>query len=130
MAGGELAPVEAEVDDKQGSQGEGDDADGGEGVAEVAPVAGPEVEHAAGNEGKGNGIGARHPLAMLDDLAVARGDERGRGADNPGRRLHGGSGKARTAGGEVDTGGGADKDGADVDAAENAMELKMMLAYP
>jgi hypothetical protein len=27
--GGELAPVEAEVDDKQRGEGEGDDADGG-----------------------------------------------------------------------------------------------------
>ena len=69
-------------------------------------------------------------MAMLDDPAVARRDKRGSGADNPGSRLHGGSGEARTAGGEVDTGCGADKDGDDVDAAENAMELQMMLAYP
>ena len=40
---GELAPVEAEVHDKQRGQSEGDDADGGEGVAEVAPVTGPEL---------------------------------------------------------------------------------------
>ena len=56
--------------------------------------------------------------------------KRGGGADNPGDRLHEGSGQSRTAGGEGDTGCGADKDGDDVDAAENAMELKMMLAYP
>jgi len=94
----------------------------------VAPVARPEVQHAAGNEGKGDGIGARHPLAMLDDLAVAGSDERGCGANNPGNRLHGGSREAGTAGGEGNTGGGADKDGDDVDATEDAMELKMALA--
>jgi hypothetical protein len=49
--GGELAPVEAEFDDKQGSERERDEAEGGEGVA-LGPVAGPEIEHAAGDEGK------------------------------------------------------------------------------
>ena len=38
---GELAPVEAKVHDKQRGKSEGDDTDGGEGVAEVAPVTGP-----------------------------------------------------------------------------------------
>ena len=32
-ASGEFAPVEAEVDEKKRSQGEGDDADGGESVS-------------------------------------------------------------------------------------------------
>ena len=36
--GGEFAPVEAEVHDQQRGQGEGDHADGGEDIAEVAPV--------------------------------------------------------------------------------------------
>ena len=44
---GEFAPIEAEVDNKQGSQGEGDNANGGKGVTQVAPIAGPKVEHAA-----------------------------------------------------------------------------------
>ena len=91
---------------------------------EVAPVTGPEVEHTAGDEGKGDGVGAGHPLAVLDDLAVARGDEGGGGADDPGGGLHGGSGEARTAAGEGDPGCGADKDGDDVDAAEDAMDLR------
>src|ERR1700722_10742574 len=95
---GELAPVEPEVHDKQRGKSEGDDTDGGEGVAKMAPVTGPEVEHAAGDEGKGDGIGARHPLAVLCDLAVARGEEGGAGAAHPGGGLHGGSGKTRAAG--------------------------------
>ena len=99
---GELAPVEAEVHDKQRGKSEGDDTDGGEGVAEMAPVTGPEVEHTAGDEGKGDGIGAGHPLAVLDDLAVARGDEGGGGADHPSGGLHGGPGKTRAAGCESD----------------------------
>ena len=126
--GGELAPVEAEVDDKQGSEREGDDADGGEGVAKMAPVAGPEIEHAAGDEGKRDCIGANHPLAMLGDLAVTRGDEGGGGADDPGGGLHGGSWHAGAAGGEGDPGQGTDKDGDDVDAAEDAMEFQVTLA--
>ena len=53
----------------------------------MAPVAGPEIEHAAGDEGKRDCIGANHPLAMLGDLAVTRGDEGGGGADDPGGGL-------------------------------------------
>jgi hypothetical protein len=81
-------PVEGQVDDKQGSEREGDDADSGEGVAKMAPVAGPEIKYTAGNEGKRDGIGSSHPLAMLDDLAVTRGYEGGGGADDPGSSLH------------------------------------------
>src|ERR1035441_1470036 len=94
----------------------------------MAPVAGPEIEHAAGDEGKRDGVGTGHPLAMLGDLAVTRGDEGGGGADDPGGGLHGGSWQARTAGGEGDPGCCADKDRDDVDAAEDAMELEVTLA--
>src|SRR5665213_1120249 len=123
--GGEFVPAEAKLHDQQRGQCEGDDAHSGEAVAEVAPIAGPEVEHTAGNEGKGDGIGAGHPLAMLDDLAVTRGDEGGGGADDPGGGLHGGSGQAGAAGGEGDPGEGADKHGDDIDPAEDAMELQV-----
>ena len=66
-------PVEAEVDDKKRSKGEGDDADGGEWVAKMAPVSRPKIENAAGDEGKHDSVGASHPLAMMYDLAVTRG---------------------------------------------------------
>ena len=126
--GGELAPVEAEVDDKQRNERKRDDADGGEGVAKMAPVAGPEIEHAAGDEGKRDCIGTSHPLAMLDDLTITRGDQGGGGADDPGGGLHGGSWQAGAAGGEGDPGEGTDKDADDVDAAEDAMEFQVTLA--
>src|ERR1700729_1838310 len=103
-ARGEFAPVEAEVDEKERSQSEGNDADGRERVAKMAPVAGPEIEHAAGDEGKRDGVGTGHPLAMLDDLAVTRGEEGGGGADDPRGGLHGGSWHAGAAGGEGDPG--------------------------
>jgi len=128
--GGELAPVEAEVDDEQRGEGEGDDAHGREAVAEVAPVTGPEVEHTAGDEGKGDGVGTGHPLAVLDDLAVTRGDEGGGGADDPGGGLPAGSREAGTAACESDSGCGADKDGDDVNAAEDAMEFQETVADP
>jgi hypothetical protein len=67
-------------------------------------------------------------LAVLEDLTVARSEEGGGGADDPGGGLHGGSGKARTAGGEGDPGCCTDKDGDDVDAAEDAMEFEVTLA--
>src|ERR1700733_3865361 len=127
---GELAPVESEVHDKQRGKREGDDADGGEGVAEVAPVTRPEVEHTAGDEGEGDGVGADHPLAVLDYLPVARGEEGGGGADDPGGGLHRGSGETGTAGGEGNPGCGADKDGDDVGASKDAMESKVMAAQP
>src|SRR5665213_911280 len=56
-ARGEFAPTEAKFHDQQRGKGEGDHADGGEGVAKMAPVAGPEVQHAAGDEGKRDGVG-------------------------------------------------------------------------
>jgi len=126
--GGEFAPVEAEFDDKQGSEREDDEADGGEAVAKMAPVEGPEIQHAAGDEGKRDCIGANHPLAMPGDLAVTRGDQGGGGADDPGGGLYAGSRHAGTAGGEGDPGQGADKDGNNVDAAENAMEFQVTQA--
>jgi len=94
----------------------------------MAPVAGPEIEHAARDEGKRDGVGTNHPLAMLGDLAVTCGDEGGGGADDPSGGLHGGSWHAGAAGGEGDPGESADKDGDDVDAAENAMEFQVTLA--
>ena len=94
----------------------------------MAPVRGHEVQNAAGDEGKGDGVGAGHPLAMLHDLAVACGEEGGGGADHPRRGLHGGSGEARTAPGERDACEGTNKHRDDVDAAEDAMELKVTLA--
>jgi hypothetical protein len=72
-------------------------------------------------------IGASHPLAMSDDLAVTRGYEGGGGADDPGRSLHRGSWHAGAAGGEGDSGQGADKDGDRVDAAKDAMEFQATL---
>ena len=94
----------------------------------MAPVAGPEIEHAAGDEGKRDGVGTGHPLAMLDDLAVTRGDEGGGGADDPGGGLHGGSRQTGAAGGKGDPGESADKDADDVDAAQDAMEFQVTLA--
>src|SRR6202021_2735544 len=105
-------------------EGEGNDPDCGENVAEMAPVCGHKVQNAAGDEGKGDSVGASHPLAMLDDLAVARGEEGGGGAGHPRRGLHGGSGEARTAPGESDARERTNKHGDDVDAAEDAMELE------
>ena len=105
----EFVPVEPEVHDKQRDKSKGDHTDGGERVAEVAPVTRPKVEHSAGDEGERDGVGTGHPLTMLDDLAITRGDEGGGGTDDPGCGLPAGSGKARTAGGEGDSGSSADK---------------------
>src|SRR5579862_9983070 len=120
---GELAPGEAEFGDQQGSERKNDEADCSQTVAKMAPVAGPEIEHAAGDEGKRDRIGANHPLAMLVDLTVPRGDQGGAGAHDPGGGLHGGSWQARAAGGEGDPGQGTDEYGDNVDAAEDAMEF-------
>ena len=84
-------PVEAQVYQEQRGEGEGDDADGGQAVAKMAPVTRPQVEYTAGDEGKRDGIGTGHPLAMLDDLAVARRNDGRGGADDPRGGLHGGS---------------------------------------
>jgi len=96
----------------------------------MAPVRGHEVQNTAGDEGKGDGIRASHPLAMLDDLAVACGEEGSGGADHPRRGLHRGAGEPRTSPGESDPRERTDKHGNHVDAAENAMEREMALADP
>ena len=96
----------------------------------MTPVRGHEVKNAAGDKGKGDGVGAGHPLAMLDDLAVARSEEGGGCADHPRRGLHGGSGEAWTAPGESDPRERTDKNGNHVDATENAMEREMTLPNP
>src|SRR5580698_9411253 len=127
-ARGELVPVEAEVDEKKRSQGEGNHADGCEGVAKMAPVAGPEIEHAAGNERKCDGVGTGHPLAMLCNLTVTRSDEGGGGANHPGNGLHGRSRQTWAAGCKSYPCERTDKDGYDVGKAEDAMELEMTLA--
>ena len=95
------------------------------GVAKMAPVERPGIEHAAGDEGKRDCIRANHPSAMPGDLPVTRSDEGGGRADDPGPGLHGGSWHAGAAGGEGEPGRGADKDGDDVDAAEDAVELQV-----
>lgn len=128
--GGEFVPVKAKVNDQQGCKCEGDDADCGQDVAEVAPVCGHKIEHPAGDEGKSDRIGTGHPLAMYDDLAVARGDEGCGGADHPRCCLHGSSGEARTAPGKSDTCERTDENGNHVYAAENAMEREMVLPNP
>ena len=90
----------------------------------MAPITGPKVENSAGDKRKGDGVGTHHPLAMLDDVAVARGEEGGGGADNPCCGLPAGSGEARTAVGENNSSCGADKHGDDVDATEDTMEFQ------
>jgi hypothetical protein len=121
-------PVKSEVDEKNGSQGEGDDADRGQDVTQVAPVGGHKIEHTARDEGKGDRIGACHPLAMDGDLPVTRRDEGRSSADHPRGCLHGGSGKTGPAGCQSDACEGTNKHGDDVDATEHAMELEVALA--
>ncbi len=93
----------------------------------MAPVAGPEIEYAARDEGKRDGIGPSHPLAMLDDLAVARGEESSGSANHPRGCLHRGSWQTGAAGGEGDPGERAYKHADHVDAAQHAMDLQVTL---
>lgn len=125
MAVGELAPVESEVNDQQRGKGESDDADGGESVAEVAPVTRPQVEHPARDKSKRDGVGAGHPLTVHRNLAVACSDESGGGAYHPGGGLHRGSWKTRAARRESDPREGTNEDREDVDTAEDAVELEV-----
>jgi hypothetical protein len=121
-------PIEADFDDQQRGKREGNYTDCGQDIAKVAPVGGHKIEHAAGDEGKGDRIGTSHPLAVRNDLAITRSDKSPSGADHPGCGLHGGSGKARTARCESDTRERTDEHRDNVDAAENAMELAVTLA--
>ena len=96
----------------------------------MAPVGGHKIEHPAGDESKGDCIRADHPLPMHGDMAVARGNEGGGGADHPRSSLHRRSGEARTAPRESNPRERTDKDGNHVDAAKNAMEREMAQSNP
>jgi hypothetical protein len=67
---------------------------------------------------------------MLDDVEITYSDESGGSTDDPGCRLPTGSREARTAGGEGDSGCGANKDGDDVEPSEDAMKLVVPQADP
>ena len=116
-ARGEFVPVEPEVDQNDGGQGEGDDANRRQYVAKMAPVGGHKVEHTGGDKGKRDRIGAGHPLAVHGDLSVTRGDHGSGSADDPCSALHGGPRQPGTSGGKGDPGKGAEDDGAEVHAA-------------
>src|SRR5581483_5705625 len=94
----------------------------------MTPVARPQIQHAAGDEGERDRVGTGHPLAMLHDLAIAGGDDGSRGADHPGSRLHRGSWQSGASGGKSDPGEGANKDRDDIEAAKHSMELQVSLA--
>src|SRR5271163_471762 len=127
VARGEFVPVEPEVDQNDGGQGEGDDANRRQYVAKMAPVGGHKVENTTGDKGKGHRIGAGHPLAGHGYLSVTCGDHGSGGADNPCSTLHGGPGQPGTSGGKGDPGKGADDDGDEVHAADDAMDLQVTL---
>src|SRR5271169_4468171 len=124
-ARGEFLPVEPEVDQNDGGQGERDDANRRQYVAKMAPVGGHEVEYTGGDKGKRDRIGARHPLAVHGDLPVTSGDHGSGSADDPCSALHGGPRQPGTYGGKGDPGKGADDDGDEVHAAYDAMELQV-----
>ena len=126
-ARGEFVPVEPEVDQNDGGQGEGDDANRRQYIAKMAPVGGHKVEHTARNKDKRDRIGAGHPLAVDGDLSVTRGDHGSGSADDPCSALHGGPRQPGTSGGKGDPGKGADDDGDEVHAAYDAMELQVTL---
>ena len=126
-ARGEFVPVEPEVDQNDGGQGEGDDANRRQYVAKMAPVGGHKVEYTARDKDKRDRIGAGHPLAVHGDLSVTRGDHGSASADDPCSALHGGPRQPGTSGGKGDPGKGADDDGNEVHAAYDAMELQVTL---
>ena len=126
-ARGEFVPVEPEVDQNNGSKGEGDDANRRQYVAKMAPVGGHKVEHSARDKGKGDRIRTGHPLAVDGDLSVTRGDHGSGSADDPCSALHGGPRQPGTSGGKGDPGKGADDDGNEVHAACDAMEFLVTL---
>src|SRR5271166_2176259 len=126
-ARGEFLPVEPEVDQNDGGQSEGDDANRRQYVAKMAPVGGHKVEYTGGDKGKRDRIGAGHPLAVYGDLSVTRGDHGSASADDPCSALHGGPRQPGTSGGKGDPGKGADEDGDEVRAAYKAMELQVTL---
>ena len=77
---GEFAPTEVEVgqDERDCDQHEEEDDERAVGEANESRNG-----EARGDEDKGEGVRADHPLAMDGDVVVARGDEGGEGGEEP-----------------------------------------------
>src|SRR5579863_5985318 len=125
-----LPPVKAQFDEKQRSESKGDDTHRREAVAQMTPVPRPQIEHSARDKRKRHRIRTSHPLAMLDELPIARGDECGDGADDPRCRLHRSSRQTGPACCQRDPSKGADKHRNDVHTAQHTMEFEIALAKP
>ena len=125
---GELVPVEGDVGEDEGAEEgvEEDDADEG-GVAHGEP-GWDEVQNAQTDEREGDGVGADHPLPVLGDVAVARGEEGEEGAEHPKAGLDVGSEGDAAAPGDEDGRGRGDEDGGDIHAAEDAVQLEVPAA--
>ena len=128
-ASGKFAPVEGDFGDKEIEGGEEGQSEGETGLGHIE-VGGQEIEEAGEDEVEGEDIGANHPLAVDLDLAVASGEERDQGAEEP--KDGGDSVGEEEEGAPVvlqDEGSGSrDGDGDDVDAAHDAVPFKVSLA--
>src|SRR5580658_1783774 len=93
----------------------------------MAPVGRHKVEDTGGDKGKGDRVGAGHPLTVDGDLSVTRGDHGSGSADDPCSALHRSPREPGTSGGKGDPGKRADDDRDEVHAAYDAMELLVTL---
>lgn len=82
---GKFAPVEVEVGQEKVEAGEHQEHKGEVGIGYVVE-GGDGAGDAGDDEVEREDVGADHPLAMGDELPVARGDESSQGAEEPQRR--------------------------------------------
>lgn len=121
--------MEGDVGDEDGHEGNEDDGRCEAGTSEVIPR-GDGLEDASTHEGEGDGVGADHPLAVLPNVAIARGEDGGSGGDEPCSSLNGsGDGEVDGLGGVIvgchgDGERGGKEDGPGIDAAQYPMKLR------
>ncbi len=131
--GGELAPIQCEVGNEDSHEGDQDGGDCAAGDIEMIPCR-YRLQDTCADKGEGEGVGADHPLAVLLDVAVARGEEGGSSGKEPRSALNGGASYEQAGSGDMFGDGhedgerGSDEDGRDINAAEYPMELRVAAA--
>ena len=129
-AGGEFAPVEVDVGEEEIADGDEHQIQGKRALGHVE-VARDRVWDAGDEEVQGEDVGANHPLAMRDDLAVAGGEECGEGAEEPDDRHYTVGEHHGYAGGtefEIEGDGCGDGDADAIHAAHDAVALEVSRA--
>lgn len=119
-------PTEGDIGQEKGKDGDNDDGESELIVGHIRPCR-PEVEEANADKGKGDGVRASHPLAMLGYLAVARGEKSGECAEDPRSGLDVGGDLDPVPLSKDESDACRNENGKDINATEDAVQPEVLL---